>query len=166
MEDLAALQTPLLSLGTYGLTLDNNNPFLTSLRGPWHTDRSLHYTPIPVYCSLAARGCNAHAAAEYANPQPGGVSTEGMQPAEWFSKFFSRERCTAPFPIGVFGSPGQKRIGRASPNSKCANCTLFLNGIWDLGGSGPKGCSAPLFCVLGPVFGLPWPIVAPRPRRI
>ena len=49
--------------------------FVTWLCWPWHTDRPLHYTPIHVHCSLATRGCNTHAAAEFANPQSGGVDT-------------------------------------------------------------------------------------------
>ena len=42
---------------------------------PWHTDRSLHYTPIRARTSLAARGCNTQATAEYTNVQWGGLST-------------------------------------------------------------------------------------------
>ena len=45
------------------------------LHWPWQTDRSLHYTPIHIQHSLAAWGCNTHAAAEYTNLHLGGVST-------------------------------------------------------------------------------------------
>ena len=38
-------------------------------------DRSLHYTPIHIQHSLAARGCNTPAAAEYTDLQLGGVCT-------------------------------------------------------------------------------------------
>mmetsp|Transcript_145494 Transcript_145494/g.253944 ORF Transcript_145494/g.253944 Transcript_145494/m.253944 type:complete len:93 (+) Transcript_145494:262-540(+) len=46
-------------------------------------------TPILTHYGLAALGGNAHAAAEYANPQPGGLGTKGEQTKEWSSRFFS-----------------------------------------------------------------------------
>ena len=52
---------------------------------PWHTDRSLHYKPIHVHYSLAARGGgDTHAVAGDANPESAGVGTQSTQIAEWF----------------------------------------------------------------------------------
>ena len=80
-----AMQRPVVSTcPRHVMPVTNINIMPPRLHWPWHTDRSLHYTPVHVLHTLAARGCNTRAAAEYSNLQLGGASTRGTQTAECF----------------------------------------------------------------------------------
>ena len=95
-----------------------SNDFLLCdrLHWPWHTDRSLHHTPIRVSTSLATRGCNTHAAAEHTDLQWGGVSTEGTLTAELYSEDFTLSAVHSTSTWGMRDArAGRKKIGDRKP---------------------------------------------------